>query len=342
MNNTKNPIHFLTKIQDMILGGSASSKSVNDNSLAVFAQKYATITIIVMTFIFFAVLTPTFGSVENLILLSRQISILSLVGCAMTIVIIAGEFDLSLGAITIFSAALVAKIQGEGYGFTVAVLTTVIAGFSLGAVNGLAVARLRIPSIIITLATRFVFIGFMLLVSGSGPLLKNISPHFLWLTGGYLWLLPVPTIIMIVIYFIAHIILTKTKAGYALYATGYDSGIARSMGIRVMLAKWLAFAFAGGLASLAGILLCSRAGYFSPTNTDVYLLESLAVAFIGMNTLREGEANVLGTFFAVILFGVLANGMNAIGFSFPLQQATQGFVFILAVAFAAWARKIRT
>jgi ribose/xylose/arabinose/galactoside ABC-type transport system permease subunit len=181
----------------------------------------------------------------------------------------------------------------------------------------------------------------MVIVSGGKPLLTNISPYFLWLADGYVWRLPVPTIIMIVVYFIAHIVLTKTKAGYGLYATGHNSGVARSMGIRVMLAKWWAFAFAGGLAALAGILLCSRAGYFSPTNTDVYLLESLAVAFIGMNTLREGEANILGTFFAVILFGILANGMNAIGFSFPLQQAAQGSVFILAVAFAAWARKVR-
>ena len=146
---------------------------------------------------------------------------------------------------------------------------------------------------------------------------------------------------MLIVYFIAHIILTKTKAGYHLYAAGHNPEVARSMGIRVTLNQWTAFLVAGGLGALAGIVLCSRTGYFFATSSDVFLLESLAVAFIGMNTLREGEAHVLGTFFAVVLFGILGNGMNSMGFSLPMQEASQGFVFIIAVAFAAWARKAR-
>ena len=109
------------------------------------AQKYGTIAMIILIFIIFSFLSPTFTSSSNILLLLRQIAILSLVGCGMTIVIVGGAFDLSIGGITILSSALVAALQAKGYGVAPAVIVTMAAGFILGGFNGLVVAKIKIP-----------------------------------------------------------------------------------------------------------------------------------------------------------------------------------------------------
>jgi len=294
-------------------------------------KKSATLIVLIIILIIFSVFCQDFFSVSNFFLILRQVSILALVALGMTIVVIGGEIDLSLGAITIAGMALVMFLLQNNIGIFFSIAITMGFGCFLGMINGILISIFRFPSLITTLATRSLFIGVVYIFTRGVEIYKNIPPSFLLIGQGYIGPVPVLVIINLGIYFVFYLFLSRTKFSYHLYTIGFRLEVAKSVGVRTKKILLIPFIVAGGLATLAGIEMGSLIGMYSSSMTDVYLFESLTAVFIGTTMLREGEPHIVGTFFGTILIGIMNAGLNSLGFSIQVQKLATGFILFGAI-----------
>ena len=295
--------------------------------------RYGTILTILLLTLTFSLFVDGFATVSNLWLLLQQISVLSLVAIGMTMMKISVEagFDLSLGALAILSSAIVAIFLTVGFPIWLAILLTLSLGVFGGLVNGFLTSVINVPTLIETLAMRTILLGVLLVITG-GRSISQLPDQFTLIARGTVLTVPFPVILVFAMYILFHFFTTKTRYGYYLYTTGYNTEVAESVGINPLSYRLLAFACAGFFASLAGVLLTARIGMYAATYTGVYLLESVIAVFIGASVFNKGKANILGTFIGVLLLGVLSNGFSIIGASRALIKTLQGLVFLLAVS----------
>ncbi len=310
-----------------------------------------------------------FFSWQNLMnSLAQAIVIVGLLAIGETVVIIAGALDISVGSIASVGSVVAASVLvGVGVGATfgflptgnvfVAVAAGIIAGALCGVVNGLIVTQLRVNPIIATLGTLAAFAGFAFLLAPEGkPVGVLTQPDFTWLaqgrfltdlqvpplmSGGRWTGIPVLTVILIIVAILIHIIMTYTDFGRAIYAIGGNATAARLAGINLSRVRILMYVLSGGIAGLAGVLLTSRTTSGNPVNGTGLELQAITAVFLGGAATAGGKGTIFGTFLAVILVGVLNNGMNLLGFNTFVQRIALGFLLVAAVAISQW-RQART
>lgn len=294
--------------------------------------------------------------------LAQAIVVVGLLAIGETVVIIAGALDISVGSIASVGSVVAASVLvgvgvGEALPFlptgsvVIAVLAGIIAGVIVGAVNGFIVTALRVNPIIATLGTLAAFAGVAFLLAPEGkPVGVLTQPQFTWLAQGrFLTNLPVPplgesnwtgipilTVILVIVAVLVHILMAYTDFGRAIYAIGGNYTAARLAGINLSRVRVLMYMLSGGIAGLAGVLLTARTTSGNPINGNGLELQAITAVFLGGAATAGGKGTILGTFLAVIMVGVLNNGMNLLGFNTFVQRVALGMLLIAAVAISQW------
>jgi ribose/xylose/arabinose/galactoside ABC-type transport system permease subunit len=303
-----------------------------------------------------------FFSWQNLMnSLAQAVVIVGLIAIGETVVIIAGGLDISVGSIASIGSVVAASVLvGAGTigslsfltgNVVIAVLAGIIAGMIAGAINGAIVTILRVNPTIATLGTLAAFAGFAFLLAPDGkPVGVMTQPSFTWLAqgrfledaaipalGGAKWTgIPVLTVILVIVAIFVHILMSYTDFGRAIYAIGGNATAARLAGINLSRIKVLMYMLSGGIAGLSGVLLAARTTSGNPINGNGLELQAITAVFLGGAATSGGKGTIVGTFLAVILVGVLNNGMNLLGFNTFVQRVALGFLLVAAVAISQW------
>lgn len=303
---------------------------VNKNFLLYHGRQFGTLIGLVVLCIVLWILTPYFLTVSNLLNVAQQTAINAIIAVGMTFVIISAGIDLSVGSIMAFSGVVLASVLRTGVPFTLALIVGVFVGLLCGLVNGLLITHGRLPPFISTLGMMSVARGAALLYSKGRPI-SGFSENFRFLATGEILRIPSPVIIMVVVYIIAHFVLTRTKLGRYTYAIGGNEEAAVLSGVNVKLYKTMVYGLCGLLSGIAAIVLTARLNSAQPIAGIMYELDAIAATVIGGTSLMGGEGTILGTLIGAFIMGVLRNGLNLLGVSSFIQQIVIGSVIIIAV-----------
>lgn len=284
--------------------------------------------------IFLAVFPATSSSFltpKNLFNILRQISTNMLLACGMTMVIILGGIDLSVGSIIALSGVLSAGcVARYGLPIPVALLVGVLVGLLIGCINGGIIALTTIPPFIVTLATMNVARGLAKVYTGGSPV-RVVTKEWQFLGAGYIGPVPVPVIIMIVVVIITAFIMNRTKMGRHIYAVGGNAQAAVFSGIKVSKVKFFVHAFSGVMAGLAGIILASRMYSGQPTAGEGAEMDAIAAVVVGGTSMSGGSGKIGGTVIGALIIGILNNGLNLLNVNSFWQDVVKGIVILLAV-----------
>ena len=274
--------------------------------------------------------TPHFLTVSNLLNVLEQTTLNAIVAAGMTFVIISGGIDLSVGSVLAFSGIGLALALESGAPAPAAVAIALAMGASCGLVNGLLITLGRLPPFIATLGMMSVARGAALMLAEGRPI-SGFGEGFRALATERVLAVPAPVVITIVIYAVAHFVLTRTVFGRVTYAIGGNEEAARLSGVRVRLHKTAVYGVAGLTSAAAAVVLTARLNSAQPTAGTMYELDAIAATVIGGTSLLGGEGSLAGTLIGALIMGVLRNGLNLLNVSSFLQQVVIGAVIIGAV-----------
>ncbi|WP_293766293.1 ribose ABC transporter permease [uncultured Aquitalea sp.] len=295
-------------------------------------QKLGPFIALVIVSVGLAVLSPDFLTMGNLLNVMRQVSINALIAFGMTLVILLGGIDLSVGSILALSSVTIATLIQSGLDPLLATLLGVLAGAAMGFANGLVISKGKVAPFIATLASMTILRGLSLVVSGGSPITGFNSDLFSLLGGGYVaGLIPVPVVWMLVMFGLFAFLLKKTVFGRHVYATGGNEEAARLSGVKVDRIKVWVYTLSGAMSAMAGVILTSRLNSAQPTAGTGYELDAIAAVVLGGTSLTGGRGWIFGTLMGALLIGVLNNGLNLLGVSSFYQQVIKGVVILLAV-----------
>jgi ribose transport system permease protein len=275
-------------------------------------------------------MTPYFLTVSNLLNIAQQTSINAIVAVGMTFVIISGGIDLSVGSIVALSGVVLGTLLQGGQPLPIAVAAAVAAGVACGLVNGALVSVGGLPPFIATLGMMSVARGAALVFTEGRPV-SGFDEGFRSLATGSVGFIPAPVVVMIVVYAIAHLVLTRTTFGRYVYAIGGNEEATRLSGVAVRFHKTIIYGVAGLMSAVAAIVLTARLNSAQPIAGMMYELDAIAATVIGGTSLMGGEGTLAGTLVGALIMGVLRNGLNLLGVSSFLQQIVIGAVIVGAV-----------
>ena len=289
--------------------------------------------ILVFLVFLFSFIAPNFMTFGNLRTLIRQVSFAGISAVGLMFVMISGGIDLSIGSQIVFGNVLLAimmvdwKLQPA-----VAIPLILLVGTGLGAINGLLCIKLRIHPLIITLGTSAIFKGIGYIINQSRNIM-GFPDSFRWFGQGYIWEIPVPVIVMVVVALIGAFILSKTYFGRQVFALGGNEEAARLAGVNIDRMKVLLFMICGFVTSITTVLLLSRV-FAGQTITGQGLeFDCLTAALLGGVSFKGGEGNIFGLMVGIIIIGVLNNAMQLATFPDFSQTVVKGAVLLIAVAF---------
>ena len=279
-----------------------------------------------------AIVNPAFLSSNNLMNVLRQTSTNLYLALAMTMVIIIGGIDLSVGSIMAVSGVVTTMtIAVLEMPVIVAVGLGLLVGMLFGAVNGYVAATTIIPSFIITLATMNIARGTAYVLTDGQPV-RVMSDSFNFIGSGYIGgFFPTPVLYLIIFIIICYLIMNKTKLGRYIYAVGGNPEAAKFSGINIKRVKFFAYTFSGFMAAFAGIVLASRMFSGQPTAGTAAELDAIAAVVLGGTSMSGGIGRIGGTVIGALIIGVLSNGLNLMGVSSFWQYIVKGIVILVAV-----------
>ena len=307
-------------------------------TFSTFAKKYGTVVALLVICLFFSVKTKAFLTPSNIITVVRQISMLATLGAGLTIVMITGRIDLSIGYGTSLLGIIVATLMVDfGLPIPVAALITILFGALIGLLNGSLVAYAGIHDFIGTLATGFLLSGINQAYTKGHPV-SGIPDGFK--IFGDASFLGIPSMIYIMAAWLAVIalILGKTRFGRHVYAIGGNKEAAMMSGVNVKFNEMMTFTFCGVGMALTALILTSRMGSAHPTAGDAYQMNAIARVYLGSTAFKEGEPNLLGTIIGALIIGVLKNGMTLMNIDYYYQDIAQGILILFAVAVTSMQR----
>ena len=252
----------------------------------------------------------------------------------MTLVIITGGIDLSVGAIVAFTGVIATSVMKAALplsvSFPLAIAAGLLIGGAAGFIVGICVTKMNIAPFIATLAVMTISRGAAYIYTDGRPIWE-LPAEFGLLGSGRLLEVPIPTIIMIVTYLVAYVLLNHMPFGRHVYAVGGNKEAARLAGIDTNRVLIKVYTLCGVLASLSGILLASRMNSGQPNAGMMYELDVIAAVVVGGTSLQGGRGSIVGTFIGAMLIGVLRNGLNLLNVNSYVQQIVVGVVILLAV-----------
>jgi ribose/xylose/arabinose/galactoside ABC-type transport system permease subunit len=289
--------------------------------------------ILVFLVILFSFIAPNFMTFGNLRTMIRQVSFAGISAVGLMFVMISGGIDLSIGSQIVFSNVLLAIMMADWkLPPAVAIPLILLVGTGLGAINGFLCIKLNIHPLIITLGTSAIFKGVGYIINRSRNIM-GFPDSFRWFGQGYVWGIPVPVIVMIVVALIGAFILTKTYFGRQIFALGGNEEAARLAGVNIKRMKVLLFMICGFVSSITTVLLLSRV-FAGQTITGQGLeFDCLTAALLGGVSFKGGEGTIFGLMVGMLIIGVLNNAMQLATFPDFSQTVVKGSVLLIAVAF---------
>jgi len=298
-----------------------------------FAKKNVPLLILIFLLILFSFVAPNFLTFGNLRTLIRQISFAGISAVGLMFVMISGGIDLSIGSQIVFSNVLLAIMMVDWkLPPSVAIPLILLVGTGLGAINGLLNIKLKVHPLIITLGTSAIFKGMGYIINGSRNIM-GFPDSFRWFGQGYVWGIPVPVIVLIVVALIGSFILTKTYFGRQIFALGGNEEAARLAGVNLDRMKVILFMICGFISAITTVLLLSRV-FTGQTITGQGLeFDCLTAALLGGVSFKGGEGTIFGLMVGMLIIGVLNNAMQLATFPDFSQTVVKGAVLLIAVAF---------
>ena len=290
------------------------------------------LSVLVLLCVIVSIATSKFLKPNNLISVLRQISINAYIALGMTLIIILGHIDLSVGAIVAMSGTLtVGFIVTQGLPIPVAILLGILLGMAAGMISGMIVTYFRVPAFIITMAMMNVCSGVAYVYSG-GQATRINNDFFSAIGTGYLFnTIPLPVVYMIILIIVISFLLGKTKFGTYVYAIGGNREAARLSGVPIKKVEIAVFTISGVLSAFAGLVLCSRMYSGQPSVGSGYELDAIAACVLGGTSMSGGKGRISGTIFGAMVIGVISNGLNLIGVSSYWQLIVKGLIIACAV-----------
>jgi ribose transport system permease protein len=321
---------------------SRQAKLSRRETILLFLAKYGTLIGLGIMILMFSIAEPnafpTFNNFRNIV---NQASLAAIISGGLTIALIVGEFDLSIGYHASLAGVLVTGlIVRSGFGIVPAIIIVLLLGAFIGFVNGTIVTKLRVNAVIGTLGLGTVLTGLTFAYTAGKPIASGVPKAFTEIALGRIWGIPHNVLIMGAVTAVLWIIVNRTDLGQHFQAVGGNQEAARLSGIAVDRVKIAAFITAGVAASITGMLLASLLGSGTASAADSYLLDAFAATFLGSATFRNGEFHVLGTLLGVLFIAVGFNGLALIGAQTYWQFLFKGSVLIGAVALSTVARRL--
>lgn len=306
----------------------------------VIVSKYGTlIAMAIMLVIFSALAGGAFLSVNNLLAILNQAALTAIIAGGLTLVLVVGEMDLSVGYAASLAGVLVTGlIANQGLPMIVAILITLLVGALVGTVNGLPVTKARVNAVVATLGVGTVLVGLSFGYTAGSPIVE-VPTAFTDITLSRVLGIQNPIWFMIIVLALLWVVLNRTPIGQRMQATGANSNAARLAGVRTDRAKIVAFIIAGVAAAVTGVLLASLLGSGTVGAGDTYLLNSFAAVFLGAATIRDGEFHIVGTFAGVLVVNIGFNGLSLLGTPTFWQYVFAGGILVVAVALSTIARR---
>ncbi|MFR3529022.1 MAG: ABC transporter permease [Lachnospiraceae bacterium] len=294
-------------------------------------QTYMLIFIVIGLGVIMSFVSPNFLTVTNLMNVVRQIAVNGILAIGMTVVCLTGGIDLSVGSIVAFSGIIAAGLlRDTNYPMIVIILIAIVIGGLLGLYNGYFVAYWKAAPFVVTLSMMTIARGMTYVYSDGRPI-SNLPEEFLAIGKGNIAVIPIPTAILIIVFILANIMLTKLKFGRYVYAVGGNENAAMVSGINVKKIKMLVYVLSGIACGLAAIILTSRVSAGLPQAGESYELDAIAATVIGGTSLSGGRGRLWGTIVGAILLGIVNNGLDLLNVSSFYQQIVKGLIILGAI-----------
>jgi ribose/xylose/arabinose/galactoside ABC-type transport system permease subunit len=274
--------------------------------------------------------TDTFFTSQNLANVLEQVSLIGIIALATTMLLISGNFDLSVGGIVALSGVLSAQIM-NAHGLVIGIVAALAIGSAFGAFNGFLVTTLKVNSLVATLGTGFAFSGLALLAGNSSPVAVN-SADLPDIVGSHVVGVSLPAVVFIVAIAISAWLLHFTVGGRQLYAVGANSDAARYAGIRVDRVRFMPFVASGLCCGVATVLLLGQLQSALPDAAQTWPLQVVAAAVVGGVSIAGGRGTILMAVVGVLLIGVVNNGFNLLNLESSWQDVFTGAILVTAVA----------
>lgn len=308
----------------------AASETLARRQLGVVTERYGIVFVLIPLIVLFGLLNPAFLSLANILNVLRQISIFGIMAVGMTMVIMCAHIDLSVGSIVAMGGVVAALVVKAGGGTVGAILAGCAAGLVIGLINGFLTVAFDVPSLLITLGSMTAIRGAGYLMTGGRPV-SGLADDFKWLGSGFLLDVPVPIVIMLIVYAVGWYIMTQTTFGRYIYSTGGNLEAAKLSGINTKNVIMWALGINGMLAGLSGVIWASRLFSGQPLVGQGYELQVIAASVLGGTSLAGGQGEVLATLAGALIIGILHNGLNLLGVSPYWQMVATGIVIVFAV-----------
>lgn len=295
-----------------------------------FVRDYGLIALLGFLIVVFGLLNPVFVSSQNLLNILDQTSIIGIVALGMTLVILTGGIDLSVGSIVAFSGIILAKAVVSGFGIPTSVLLCLVTGMGLGSINGFFISYVKLPAFIVTLGLMSAARGATLYlaegrsISGLPIGLNQISSY------GVLGI-SVPALAFILLTIVLTLFTNFTYWGKYIYAVGGNERAAWLSGVHIERYKMFVYALTGLLCAVSTVVLVGKLSSAQSQAGNMYELNAIAAVVIGGTSLSGGKGSIYGTFLGVLVLGVLQNGFSILNISTYYQQILLGLIIIVAV-----------
>jgi ribose transport system permease protein len=294
-------------------------------------QAFSMFLILVLLWLVLAFLSPYFFTVDNLFEITLQTAVIAIIGAGMTFVILSGGIDLSVGSVFASSAIVGGIVFTHSHSLLLAILATVGTGALYGLANGLLITALRVPPFIGTLGMMGVARGFALIFVNGVPIYGLERYKFIG-QGKLLQVIPVPTVIVAVVFVLGYLVLHYTRFGRFTYVIGSNAEAARLSGISVWRVQLGIYATCGLLTGLASIIEAGRLGIVQPAGGNGYELLAIGAVIVGGASTFGGEGSIVATLIGAIIVTTIRNGLNILGVNAFWQYVVNGLVIIGAVA----------
>ena len=290
----------------------------------------ALLAILVLICVGLTLATDTFFSAENMVAILRQSALVLIVAVGMTMLLVSGEVDLSVGASLAFAGCVAMDVTNQTDSFAIGAAAGILFGGAVGLMNGLVVTRLKVNSLIATIATLMMLQGGVYLYTREAVQNGHQLTAFTTLSTGYVGPLPIPVILAALICIAGAVVLRLTLFGRTIYATGANAVAARLSGIRPGRVKLILFVVTGLLTGLAGLILASLMNAGQPTAGRGFELTVVAAVILGGTSLTGGRGTIIGTLLGVLILKVIDNGIIILQWDQNLQMIVPGVVIVLA------------
>jgi len=294
-------------------------------------QAISMLAILIIMWVVLAILSPYFFTVDNLFEITLQTAVIAMIGAGMTFVIISGGIDLSVGSVFACSAVLGGLVFTSTRSLTLALLATAVAGALFGAANGLLITILRVPPFIGTLGMMGIARGLALIFVNGVPIYGLERYKFIG-QGKLFNVIPVPTVIILVVFALAFVVLNYTRFGRFTYAIGSNAEASRLSGIKVRRVQIGIYVICGLVTGLASTVEAGRLAIVQPAGGNGYELLAIGAVIIGGASTFGGEGSIVATLIGAIIVTTIRNGLNILGVNAFWQYVVNGLVIIGAVA----------